>query len=68
MDQSQGADTDYEEKVARALLSYLEAGGSLEKDDTKKLAIGMSKPRSSNSWGLAKQEWEDMSRISSQYL
>lgn len=66
--QSPVADTDYEEKVARTLLSYLETGGRLHKDQAEKLAIGMSKPRSANNWGLAKQEWEDMSRISSQFL
>ncbi|KAG8797582.1 hsp70 nucleotide exchange factor fes1 [Serendipita sp. 399] len=62
------ADGDFEEKAARALLTYLEGGGKLSLEDAKNLGVGMRSPRTSSSWGLAKEEWNDLARLSSQSL
>ncbi|KAG8760184.1 hsp70 nucleotide exchange factor fes1 [Serendipita sp. 396] len=62
----ESADSDFEEKAARALLTYLEGGGKIHPEDAKNLEIGMRSPRTSSSWGLAKEEWDDLVRLSAQ--
>jgi hypothetical protein len=50
------ADEDFEEKSAAALLSYLDAGGSLDSNEKAILSAKVDKVQDTSCWGLAQEE------------
>jgi len=56
---------DFEEKAARALLSYLDAGGRLEREESLKLLGKLEKIKDDVYWGLAEEERERLARLAS---
>lgn len=60
-------DEDLEEKAARALLSFLDIGGRLEREDSVKLSTKLEKLKGTAYWGLAKEERDSLQRFVSAF-
>ncbi|PVF96804.1 hypothetical protein CPB86DRAFT_786587 [Serendipita vermifera] len=64
--ESATSDEDFEEKAARAILSFLEAGGRLNAEDATRLKDRMKGQKVSSRWGLTREEWDSLLARSSQ--
>lgn len=51
-------DTDYTEKAARTLLTYLEVGGILSRDDKERLQKIVADENTKTAWGLDDDAWK----------
>ena len=56
-------DVDFEEKSARAVLSYLDAGGRLEPGTSAKLSKKLGELQGTSYWGLAQEEQDSLQRF-----
>jgi hypothetical protein len=60
-----GTDEDFEEKAARALLTYLEGGGQLRPETSQKIKRRVEGQEQDGEWGLTAAEWTELRRLCS---
>lgn len=63
--EERSADEDFEEKVARALLSYLENGGEIQRLDSQRMIQRLGERKDDYEWELTTAEWEQLQKLSS---
>jgi hypothetical protein len=60
-----GTDEDFEEKAARALMTYLEVGGRLQPETSQKIKRRVEGREHDGEWGLTAAEWTELRKLCS---